>query len=329
MKKVLCFALTTIMIFSFGVFTGCNKKQTEALSFGLGIISDIDNLKSAKDGKNGQGELSSIAAAVLVDSNGKIVKCTIDSFETSLAFSSKGKYIALNDFKTKKEKGNDYGMVKYGGAKKEWYEQVDILTKIIEGKTMQDVKALVATNGKGKDDVINAGCTITVSDFIRAVLKAVNNAKNSKSDATDKLNIGISVSQSGSNAENKKAGTNEVEADICAMTIDQNGKITASITDAFGASVSFDKNGVLTAVPDKNIPTKLELGDSYGMVEHGNAKKEWYAQAKEFDSECIGKTYDRIGALVSKNGKGNDALINAGCTINLSNIVKAALKAAK
>ena len=67
-------------------------------------------------------------------------------------------------------------MKTYGGALKEWYEEADVFGALAVGKTIEEVKAMVAENGKGNEEVIRAGCTISVSDFVKAIEKAVQSA---------------------------------------------------------------------------------------------------------------------------------------------------------
>ena len=65
------------------------------------------------------------------------------------------------------------------------------------------------------------------------------------------------------------------------------------------------------------------------MVAYGGAAKEWNEQADAFDATCVGKTATEIAALVAENGyNGVDALVSAGCTIGVADMVKAAVKAA-
>ncbi len=325
MKKLLSILLMAILIATLFTFAGCSKP--EALKFGLGTYAYTENVASAQGTKNGTMDVVSTIAAVLLSEDGKIVKCEIDCADTALNFNEKGEFVAITEFKTKNEKGADYGMVAYAGAKKEWFEQADIFEGLAAGKTIDQVKALVANEGKGTDEVINAGCTIVIADFVKALEKAVANAKDSAATAEDTLKLGIVSSQSGKNATDKAAGSNEVETTYTAAAV-ADGKITAAVTDAYQASVAFDTKGV-TDTKAADIATKLEKGKDYGMVAYGGAKKEWFEQAAAFDAALIGKNADEISSLVNKEGKGTDEIVNAGCTIFVSDMVKAAVKASK
>ncbi len=334
MKKLFSVILSIVMLMSVVSLAGCGKAET--LKFGLGVTSYIENVKNADGDTNGAAEATSTFAAVLLDGEGKIVKCAIDTAAHTLAFTSKGEYVEASEFKTKYELGANYGMVAYGGAKKEWFEQVDAFTALVEGKTLQDVKALAATDGKGNDEVVTAGCTIIISDFITALEKAVNNAVDSSATAENNLKLGVISTQTGSkNATAEAEGVNEVDVTVTATALDKNSKVTAIKTDAIQVVANFNNKGVPSTTANTTITTKLEAGDNYGMAKYGQdlngdgTVKEWYDQAAAFDNACIGKTADEISALSNDKGYGVDTLQTAGCTINISDIVKAAVKAAK
>ena len=326
MKKLLSVIMVTVMLLSVLSLAGCSKAET--LKFGLGTVAYTEDVKSVQDTANGSAGVVSTVAAVLLDKDGKIVKCEIDSADCTLNFTPKGEYVAVSEFKTKYELGSDYGMVAYGGATKEWFEQADAFESVVAGKTIDEVKALVANEGKGNDEVVNAGCTIAIADFVSALEKAVKNAKDSKATKDATLKLGIISTQTGTNAKADTAGSNEVETTISAIATNNDGKVIAAVTDAYSASVAFDAKGV-TSTKAGEITTKLELGSDYGMVAYGGAAKEWFEQAAAFDAQLIGKTSDDISKLVTTEGKGTDEIVNAGCTIAVSDMVKAAVKASK
>ncbi len=332
MKKLFSIILSAVMILSVMSLAGCGK--SEPLKLGLGITSYVDAAKSADADTNGSAAADTTVAAVLVDGEGKIVKCAIDTISASLEFTSKGEYVKANEFKTKYELGNDYGMVAYGGAKNEWFQQVDAFTALVVGKTLQDVKALVATDGKGNSEVVSAGCTIIISDFITALEKAMNNAKESAATADDTLKLGIVATQTGKAATEEAEGSNQVDVTISAAA-SKDGKVTAIVTDALTAAVSFDTKGVSKMTAKTDVATKLEQGDNYNMAKYGQdlngdgAVKEWYDQATAFNAAVIGKNADGISALATDKGYGTDEVQTAGCTINIADMVKAAVKAAK
>ncbi len=179
MKKWIGYLLGAAVMLSAVLFTGCSPKENESLRIGSGVYASID-VTNASEEKNGTGTVSVTVATVLLDKNGKIVSCILDCSENSVSYSANGNATANEILPTKREQGDSYGMKTYGGAVKEWYEQADAFGALAVGKTVDEVKAMVAENGKGKDEVIRAGCTISVSDFVKAIEKAVQNAVDTK-----------------------------------------------------------------------------------------------------------------------------------------------------
>ncbi len=329
MKKIISLTLCVLMLFSVLSLTGCGEKA-EPLKIGLGTVSYVEKLTNADADTDGTGTTTSTFAAVLLDSEGKIVDCAIDCASYTQSFTSKGKFVEAGEIKTKYEQGKDYGMVAYGGATKEWFEQADAFAATAKGKNLEEIKALVATDGKGSADVVAAGCTIYVSDFVKALEKAIANAKESQATTGDKLNLAVVSTQTGSkDATEEAAGVNEIDATVSAAAVNADGKVTAAVIDALQSVISFDITGKAATAANTEIKTKAEQGDNYGMVAYGGAKKEWYQQADEFSKACIGKTADEISKLAAEDGKAVADIQTAGCTIYVTDIVKAAVKAAQ
>lgn len=326
MKKILCLALTLLMVLSLFSLAGCGAKET--LKLGFGVYSALSEVKNADGENDGAADAVTTIAAVLLDKDGKIVKCEFDTANNEIKFSAKGEPVAPAEMKTKTEAGDNYGMKAYAGAKKEWYEQKDAFISVIIGKTIDEVKAL-EKDGKGNDEVVNAGCTIKITEFIPALEKAVKNAKESAATADDTLKLGVVSSQSeGKNATEEANGANEVMTTAVAVVLNAKNEVVVAKTDAVITGVEFDAKGVSATEFGKEIATKYELGDSYNMKTYGGAAKEWYEQADEFSAKLVGKTADAIAELADNAGKPADELVTAGCTINVNDMVKAAVKAA-
>lgn len=332
MKKILSAFLIVLMLLSVASLAGCSNKP---LQMGVGVHAYVEKASNADGDTNGEGEAVVTVAAVLLDAEGKIVQCAIDVADNKVAYTSEGKYVEAAEFKTKYELGADYGMVTYAGSAKEWYEQADAFTALVAGKTLDQVKALVADGGKGTEDVINAGCTIAVSDFVLAIEEAVSNATDADATANDTLQLGIVSTQASSkDATAEAAGANEVDTTVVAAAVGKDGKVTAMVADALQAKFEFDAKGVTTVKAEDAITTKREAGANYGMTQYGQdlngdgTVKEWFEQADAFDATCIGKTASEISALAIDTGYGVDTLQTAGCTIHVGDLVKAAVKAA-
>lgn len=336
MKKILSLGLAILVVLSLLSFAGCGKAET--LKFGMGVYSYYEKATDADGDTNGEGQVSENAAAVLLDADGKIVKCALDTAQNKVAWTSEGKMVDAGEFKTKYELGDDYGMVALGMATVEWDDQVTAFTELVIGKTVDEVKALVAgDDGKGSDEVIKAGCTIVVSDFVKAIEKAVANAAESEATAEDTLKVGTvsSASYSNKDASEEAEGLYEVDTHFVAAVVNADKKVVVSKTDAVQANFTFDIKGKATLDTATEIKTKLELGTDYGMAAYGQSQdkngdgvvKEWNEQAAAFDAACAGKTADEISAL-AVDGYGTEDLQTAGCTIAVGDMVKAAVKAA-
>ena len=326
MKKIISLVLVMTMMLGALAFVGCNSAKT--LKLGLGVYTSV-SATDATEEKAGQGQATVTIAAVLVDDAGKIVKAVIDCADNKVGYTADGKATVVESFQTKYEAGAAYNMVAYGGAAKEWFEQADAFCSVIVGKTAAEVKALVAEDNKGKQDVINAGCTIYVAEFVKAVENAMSNAVASEATANDALKLGVTTTQTPADATEEKDGTSKVATTVFAAAVDANGKIVAASSDCVEVTFSFDATGKSTFDTSKAVQSKKEQGSNYGMVAYGGSAKEWFEQAAAFDAACIGKTAAEVSGLMGADYKGNADLQAAGCTIYVSDFVKAAAKVGK
>ena len=159
------------------IFTACSSgsASTGAVRQGLATVNRIDKSTDAGDA-DGNAQTDTIIAAVNLDSSGKIVSVKIDSIQSKIAFTKEGK-IASDPaalVKSKKELGDQYGMKAQSSLNKEWYEEIEALEKWLVGKTLSDITAMKITDGKADD--LKASVTITVTDYIEAVKKAIADA---------------------------------------------------------------------------------------------------------------------------------------------------------
>ena len=325
MKKIFSILICVTLLLSTLLLFGCGDKEEPKLKLGLGVYSSAQTADATED-KNGNGQATITAAAVLVDGEGKIVKAFVDCADSKAEYTAEGKAVAASEFKTKYEQGDGYNMKAYGGSAKEWYEQADAFCSLIVGKTATEVKALVAENNKGTEEVVNAGCTILIDGFVKAVDKAMTNAVDSEATASDTLKLGVSSNQSTSDATEDKDGYNQIETTFFAAAVNAEGKVVAASSDCVQVKFTFNNKGVSSFDTAKAISSKKEAGDSYGMKAYGGSAKEWYEQAAAFESACIGKTATEIKALMGSDNKGVADLQSAGCTILVDGFVKAASK---
>ena len=326
MKKLLYVGLVALLIVSMFTLVGCGEKAAETLKFGAGIYVSTPATTDASPEKEGTGKLDVTVAAVTVDADGKIVACELDTMSNSVKFTSDGKAVANDSFQTKYDAGAGYNMVTYGGAAKEWFEQADAFETVVEGKTLAEVKALVAEGDKGVDEVINAGCTIMIHEFVGAIEKAYNAAKESEVTANDVLKVALVTDQTCQDATEEKDGSNKVSTTVIAAVLNAEGKVVVASSDCVELSFTFDQNGLSTLDTTKAVVSKKEAGAGYNMVAYGGAVKEWFEQAAAFDAACAGKTVAEIASLQAEDGKGVADLKDAGCTIYVTGFVKAASK---
>ena len=325
MKKTLSLLLCVLMILSTLTLFGCGAKE-EPLKFGLGVYTNVTKAVSAEGDTNGQGNVAITVAAITVDAEGKVVSCALDTADITVAYTADGKAIANDGFKTKAEQGDSYGMKAYAGAAKEWYEQADAFETIAAGKTLAEIKALIAEGGKGTADVISAGCTITVGDFINAIEKAFANLNASDATSAAAVKLGLHTEQTLTDATEEKDGKNQIETTVYAAAVGADGKIVAAASECVQVAFTFDAKGASTYDLTKTVSGKREAGDNYGMKAYGGAAKEWYEQADAFNAATLGKTAGEIASLMGADNYGSADLKTAGCTILVNGLVKAASK---
>ena len=325
MKKILSIALCVLMLVA--ALTACCKQKPQA-TFGSAVYLNSLAATDASADANGNGKVDITVAAVIV-ADGKIVDCDLDTLQIKVEYTAEGKAIANTEFKTKAEQGDGYNMVAYGGATQEWYKQADAFEDLIVGKTVDEIKGLVVyETNKGTDEVVNAGCTIMINEFVGAIEKAVANADTQvASDASAKVTT--YTEQTCTDASADADGSNKFSTTVFASALKE-GKVVTANSDCVEITFGFDATGKSTYDTTKEVKSKREQGDNYGMVAYAGSAKEWYAQADAFDAACEGKTAAEIADLKitegDNAGKGIDSLQSAGCTIYVSGFVGAASK---
>ena len=282
--------------------------QTQGvLKTGLSVSTKISDSTSATADKDGQAAYDLTIAAVVVDSNGVIVSCVIDSVPATVKFNASG--VITSDINmsvpTKNELGENYGMVAWGGAKYEWDVQVAAVAQYAVGKTVEQLKNgdINMETGKAKDGTdLASSATIYLAGYVYAIEAAVNNAKALGAQAGDTLVLStMNNIKSSVNATADKAGTVQLDSDIVALT-KRGDVVTSCYIDAVQAKVSFDATGKITTDLTQKVETKNELGDKYGMVAWGGAKFEWNVQAASFASYITGKTASEIAGISVTEG---------------------------
>ena len=139
---------------------------------GLALIADAEPA-----GDKG-GEVSTIAAAVLLDGEGRIRRVVLDELEAAVAPAEDGSLTLPEDLRSKRQKGDeDYPLDKVSSIGKGWAEQADALAGHLVGMTADEV-ARLATDEEGyaADPDLLAGCTIKVDRYRDAVAEACRQA---------------------------------------------------------------------------------------------------------------------------------------------------------
>ena len=312
MKKILSLILALTLTLGVLALAGCGAKPAK---LGLGVATTVTPTDATEE-KNGSVKTAVTVAAVLLSADGKILSVDVDCLEASLGMTADGAAVAGTSFESKRDKGDNYNMVKYGNATLEWYAQIDKLEQTLVGKTEAEIQASTTA-----DDIVAAGCTIDVADIIKAIVAACKNAKELGSAEGDSLAVAITCANSDStkDATEEKEGVLQAEFTFAAVTV-KDGKTTAVVTDAMNAKATFNTAG--EAVDTSAPKTKGELKEDYGMSKFANTT-EYYLQSAAFDKECAGKTSAEINGMKD----GTDALVAAGCTIAVSPLVAAVTKA--
>jgi hypothetical protein len=332
MKKI--FILILALTMTAFIISGCGaapEKKTETekeggVKTGLGVVSSVSKSTDAEAGKDGFAQVDSTVAAVLVDKDGKIVKCKIDAAQTKISFSADGKITTPldGDIKTKQELGDTYGMKKASGINKEWNEQADAFASYVTGKTLAQVKG-IAVNEEGvpTESDLTSSVTVHITDFTAAIEKAVNNAQDLGAKSGDNLGLGIITTiNKSANAAADKDGLAQAYSVYTATTFASDGKITSSIIDASQTDVNFSADGKITSDLKAENKTKNELGDAYGMKKASGIKKEWNEQAASFADYIKGKTLEQVkGIAVNEEGVPTESDLTSSVTIHISDFI--------
>ena len=281
-----------------------------ALKTGLFVLTDVSGSASATAEKDGKVAYDVTLAAVLVDEAGIIHACSIDSLPATVAISAAGAVTSDTTAAplTKNELGSNYGMAAASPIKKEWNEQIAALCSYAVGKTVAQLKSgAIDESGKapqGSD--LASSATIYLGGYVSAIEAAVNNAQYLGAAAGDTLSLVTINSLSAGDASAEKAGTAQLDASI-AVVSQQNGIISSCLIDAVQAKVSYDTTGTITTDLAATIPTKNQLGESYGMGAISSIKAEWNTQAASFAAYVTGKTAQEVaGIAVTESTKPAD-----------------------
>lgn len=294
-----------------------NDKPVEVSKMKIGM----DSIHAVTMDSTDIARVKSTVAAVVLDSNGKIASCALDEMEFTVPLKN-GVIQTVSGLQSKGDRKDKYHPLEKEVASKEgvntpWYKQAQAFCAYVVGKTPGEVSGIAATDGTS---TAITGCHLIVTDFIRAVRKAADGAKEQSVKAGDPLAVSLSA-RPGNGAASQKV---QYDVDMAAVTVGKGGRITGCITDTLQATLTAMDNSF--SFVSGTVETKRQKGDGYGMKGASPIKREWYEQANAFDTYAIGKTADELTSTkLSEAGK-NDAI--AGCTISVSEMLKNTVSAA-
>ena len=327
--------------------TGGNPQPTaQTYKLGMGVAF----------GEHGTGESNLTIAVVVLDEQGKIVACRLDSAQNKYAFDEDEEEIVFSRLTSKMELGADYGMggKPYApdndgdGRVLEWDAQAKAFEAHVVGMTAAEVAAmttqLVNDHHISTDaDLLAAGCTIQIGEFRDAVVKACNDEQGTTftTDKTFTVGLGVNSENDGSSAEDAENYTIKMNVEFAAAVVAE-GKILASLNDAYQPVITVADGEVATAnvgkvdenYQDVGFMTKRELKEYYMMAVYGASADgdgdgrvlEWYVQSAAFSAHVVGMTGTEVANMTTgANNIGyqmsTDAdLVAAGCTIQITGI---------
>ena len=139
------------------------------------------------------------------------------------------------------------------------------------------------------------------------------------------VSAGLSSSK---NASAEAEGVAQTDVTIVAVTVNDEGVITACAIDAVQAKMPFDADGQLTGDMNASILSKNELGTDYGMGKYSGIGKEWNEQAAALAAYAVGKTAEEIqGIAVNEESRPADADLAASVTISIGGLIPAIVAA--
>lgn len=311
--------------------TAANAGASGGVKTGVGITADISGSKDAASGEDGVGAADVTIAAVTVDEDGKILKCTIDAVQAKVGFNNSGMLTTDlgEQFPTKQELGEKYTMKGASAIGKEWNEQADAFAAYCVGKSTDEIAGIAVTEeGTAADADLAASCTIHIGGLQAAVTAAVDNASNLGANASDKLGLGVTTNVSQSTDAGEKDGTAVPYVTVCALTVNDKNVISSSVIDAVQAKISFNAQGRVTQDTAAEVLSKNALGEGYGMKAASSIGKEWNEQAAAYAEYVLGKTPKEVNETAVSEGVPADEDLAASVTIHIGDFNEVIGKAA-
>lgn len=340
MKKFLAIALCACLLVT--GLVACGEKEAD-YKLGMGVEVSMGSSDT------GNAQVDATVATVVTDKDGKIVACRIDVAQSKMDVTD-GAVDAAKTFQTKMELGDAYGMAPVGidndgnGVTKEWYEQAHALEEYAVGKTAADITNMPTKEANGhiiSDDkaLLDAGCSMQVTDFVKAIAAACNDEQGMTFKSKGKFTLGVAANTTAAESAAASAegdGTVKMYTDFAAAVV-EDGKIVAAINDSIQPNITINTAGEIVETAFK--ATKRTLKGEYGMAPVGidndenGVTKEWFEQSEAFSKFVVGKTADEVANLPTKEANGHtisadQGLLDAGCSIQVTSLQATTAKAA-
>ncbi len=325
-----------------------NETPATEAEYKLGMGISVSMASSAEN----NAQVDATVATVVLDAEGKIVSCRIDVAQNKMDVTD-GAVDTAKEFKTKMELGDAYGMAgkidnNGDGVMKEWYDQTKAFEAYVVGKTGAEVEAMQTQELNGHnvtvdEALLSAGCSMDIVEFKNAVVAACKDEQGMSFKTADAFTLGVAANTTAEEsvaATAEENGTVKMYSDFAATVIGADGKIIATLNDAIQPNITIDAAGAI--VETAFTATKRNLKEGYNMATYGanmdnngdGKVLEWYVQSEAFSKYVVGKTGAEVGAMETKtleNGykiSAEDALLTAGCTIQITGITAVVAEAA-
>lgn len=320
--------------------TGCDNSAAGGdVKVGLGAHTDftygshsIGDLVYGNPAAETTAQADIHIATVMLDAEGKIVKCVIDAVQVAAKIDANGALITdvtAATFQTKKELKEGYNMKGASPIGKEWYEQAQAFESWCVGKTVDEIKNMGLSEGKPTDSMLLAGCTIKVDCIKQAVVRACEGATWTGATANDTLGLGVTAElTSAANATADANGKVQAYVNYAATAKNAEGKITCVVIDSIQANSTWDATGKLTTDMTKEPVSKYDKKYDYNMKPSSAIGKEWFEQIDVFKQFITGMTADQVAAIaVGEDQKPTDTTLTTGCTMKITAYKTAVAKA--
>ena len=333
MKKLIAILLMLAMMVSLSVVAFAAEDEAEgAYKLGMGIVVSMDESKAEL------AQVDATVATVVVDADGVIVACRLDCAQNKMKVTD-GEVDTEAEFLTKYELKEDYNMVAYSDATLEWYEQAEGFEAYVVGLTAEEVEGIeTEVNEEGHnvavDEELYASCSISIEDFVEAVVKACNDEQGQYFDAEGEFTLGvaaITTAEESEEATDDDDGVVKMYTAFGAAAVDSDGVIIAALNDAIQPNITIDIDGEIVETAFRG--TKRELMEDYNMVAFSDATMEWYEQSKAFSDWAVGQTAEELLATETvENDEGYQVAVDeelfASVTISITDMVNVIAQAA-